>query len=165
MKKFKNKLSDFYKWVKGSELVELDYIDVSEDPVRPELDLEFRLGRNRKIYGLEYKGNIEGVVCIALCSEVPKSTRALEKFSSDVKEKKIAIAYTIWSRKRGAGRQLLGKIRKHIEKNTEAKRLLTLSPLTPVATHFHIKNRAKLTNINSNTQNFEYTLNKKDNNE
>ena len=119
MKKFKNKLSDFYKWVKGSELVELDYIDVSEDPVRPELDLEFRLGRNRKIYGLEYKGNIEGVVCIALCSEVPKSTRALEKFSSDVKENKIAIAYTIWSRKRGAGRQLLGKIRKHIEKNSE----------------------------------------------
>ncbi len=49
MKKFKNKLSDFYKWVKGSELVELDYIDVSEDPVRPELDLEFRLSRNRKI--------------------------------------------------------------------------------------------------------------------
>ncbi len=165
MKKFKNKLSDFYKWVKGSELVELDYIDVSEDPVRPELDLEFRLGRNRKIYGLEYKGNIEGVVCIALCSEVPKSTRALEKFSSDVKENKIAIAYTIWSRKRGAGRQLLGKIRKHIEKNTDAKRFLTLSPLTPVATHFHIKNGAKLININSNTQNFEYALNKKDNNE
>ena len=165
MRKFKNKLSNFFKWVKGSELVELDYIDVSEDPVRPELDLDFRLSHNRKIYGLEYKDNIEGVVCIAMCSEVPKSTRALEKFSSDEKEKYIAIAYTIWSRKRGAGRQLLGKIRKHVEKNTNAKRFLTLSPLTPVATHFHIKNGAKLININANTQNFEYELNKKDKDE
>ena len=165
MRKFKNKLSNFFKWVKGSELVELDYIDVSEDPVRPELDLDFRLSHNRKIYGLEYKDNIEGVVCIAMCSDVPKSTRALEKFSSDEKEKYIAIAYTIWSRKRGAGRQLLGKIRKHVEKNTNAKRFLTLSPLTPVATHFHIKNGAKLVNINANTQNFEYDLNKKDKNE
>ena len=33
MKIFKSKLSDFYKWVKGTELVELDDIDVSEDPV------------------------------------------------------------------------------------------------------------------------------------
>ena len=165
MRKFKNKLSNFFKWVKGSELVELDYIDVSEDPVRPELDLDFRLSHNRKIYGLEYKDNIEGVVCIAMCSDVPKSTRALEKFSSDEKEKYIAIAYTIWSRKRGAGRQLLGKIRKHVEKNTNAKRFLTLSPLTPVATHFHIKNGAKLVNINANTQNFEYELNKKDKDE
>ena len=165
MKKFKNKISDFFKWVSGSELVELDSIDVSEDPVRPELDLKFRLSYGRKIYGLEYKNNIEGVVCIAMCSEVPKSTRALEKFSSDEKEKYIAIAYTIWSRKRGAGRQLLGKIRKHVEKNTNAKRFLTLSPLTPVATHFHIKNGAKLVNINANTQNFEYELNKKDKDE
>jgi len=165
MKKFKNTISDFFKWVSGTELVELDSIDVSEDPVRPELDLEFRLSHGRKIYGLEYKDNIEGIVCIAMCSEIPKTTRALDKFSSDEKEKHIAIAYTIWSRKRGAGRQLLGKIRKHIEKNTDAKRFLTLSPLTPVATHFHIKNGAKLININANTQNFEYELNKKDKDE
>ena len=37
MKKFKDNLNDFFKWVKGTELVELDDIDVSEDPVRPEL--------------------------------------------------------------------------------------------------------------------------------
>ena len=100
-----------------------------------------------------------------MCSEVPKTTRALDNFSSDENKKYIAIAYTIWSRKRGAGRQLLGKIRKHVERNTDAKRFLTLSPLTPVATHFHIKNGAKLININANTQNFEYELNKKDKDE
>jgi len=35
-----------------------------------------------------------------------------------------------------------------------------LSPLTPMATHFHIRNGAKLININATTQNFEYKLKK-----
>ena len=42
------------------------------------------------------------------------------------------------------------------EIRTETKRLVTLSPLTPMATHFHINNGAKLISINSETQNFEY---------
>ena len=41
VKKFKDNIDDFFKWVKGTELVELDDIDVSEDPVRPELDIRF----------------------------------------------------------------------------------------------------------------------------
>ena len=36
----KDNVNNFFKWVKGTELVELDDIDVSEDPVRPELDLD-----------------------------------------------------------------------------------------------------------------------------
>ena len=43
MKKFKDSVDDFFKWVKGTELVELDDIDVSEDPVRPELTLGLEL--------------------------------------------------------------------------------------------------------------------------
>ena len=35
MIKIKDNLNNFFKWVKGTELVELDNIDVSEDPVRP----------------------------------------------------------------------------------------------------------------------------------
>ena len=107
-------------------------------------------------------------MCIAYTNDIPKSVRELDMMSELAflkEEKTCAIAYTVWSRKRGAGRQLLGKIRKHVEKNTNAKRFLTLSPLTPVATHFHIKNGAKLININANTQNFEYELNKKDKDE
>ena len=34
MKAFKNKVDNFFKWVKGSELVLLEEIDVTEDPVR-----------------------------------------------------------------------------------------------------------------------------------
>ena len=50
VKKFKDNIDDFFKWVKGTELVELDDIDVSEDPVRPELTLGFRLTNGRKIF-------------------------------------------------------------------------------------------------------------------
>jgi len=54
MIKIKDSVEDFFKWVKGSELVELDDIDVSEDPVRPELTLGFRITHGRKIFGLKY---------------------------------------------------------------------------------------------------------------
>ena len=50
---FKLNLTDF-SWIKKSNFIELDNIDVSEDPVRPELDLEWRTTHDRKIYGLEY---------------------------------------------------------------------------------------------------------------
>ena len=59
MKTIKDRVDNFFKWVKGSELVELTDIDVSEDPVRPELDLEFRTSYGRKIYGLKYEDSIE----------------------------------------------------------------------------------------------------------
>jgi len=35
--KVKKKLDDFFDWVKGAELVELNSCDTNEDPVRPEL--------------------------------------------------------------------------------------------------------------------------------
>ena len=36
--------------------------------------------------------------------------------------------------------------------------VMTLSPLTPMATHFHIRNGAKLIQMNPTTQNFEYKV-------
>ena len=62
MKKFKDNIDDFFKWVKGTELVELDDIDTSEDPVRPELTLGFRIMHGRKIFGLKYNNEIEAIV-------------------------------------------------------------------------------------------------------
>ena len=62
----KYNLQDFFKWVKGTELVELDDIDVSEDPVRPELTLGWRITNGRKIFGLQYDNEIEGIICLSL---------------------------------------------------------------------------------------------------
>ena len=152
----KYNLQDFFKWVKGTELVELDDIDVSEDPVRPELTLGFRITNGRKIFGLRYDNNIEAIVCVAFCPEVPFTVREMD-YMSRVKDGDIAVAYTVWSRKRGAGREIIIKLREWaISKGYE--KLVTLSPLTPMATHFHIKNGAKQIHINEETQNFEYGL-------
>jgi len=40
---------DFFSWIKKTELVELDGVNPSDDPVRPELDNEFRTSKGRKI--------------------------------------------------------------------------------------------------------------------
>lgn len=76
---------------------------------------------------------------------------------SRVKDGKVGVAYTVWSRKRGAGKEIVKKLSEWAKKN-KVERLVTLSPLTPMATHFHIKNGAKQVHINEETQNFEYIL-------
>tara|TARA_B100001778_G_scaffold61551_1_gene48040 strand:- start:54 stop:542 length:489 start_codon:yes stop_codon:yes gene_type:complete len=160
MKTYRNKLDDFFRWVKGTELVELDDIDVSEDPVRPELTLGWRITHGRKIYGLKYDNEIEGIICIAFCNDIPYNVRELDMMSelANIKdEKKIAIAYTVWSRKRGAGKEIMNKVLE-FAKDKGIERVVTLSPLTPMATHFHIRNGAKQIHINDETQNFEYKL-------
>ena len=156
MKKWKDNIEDFFKWVKGTELVELDNIDVSEDPVRPELTLGFRITHGRKIFGLKYNDEIEAIICVAFCPEVPFTVREMD-YMSRVKDGKVAVAYTVWSRKRGAGKEIVKKLSDWAKKNA-IERLVTLSPLTPMATHFHIKNGAKQVHINEETQNFEYSL-------
>lgn len=156
MKKFKDRVNDFFKWVKGTELVELDNIDVSEDPVRPELTLGFRITNGRKIFGLRYENEIEAIVCVAFCPEVPYTVRELD-YMSRVKDGKIGVAYTVWSRKRGAGKKIMEEALK-FAKSKGYKRIVTLSPLTPMATHYHIRNGAKLLGHNPTTQNFEYKL-------
>ena len=162
MKKFKDNIDDFFKWVKGTELVELDDIDVSEDPVRPELTLGFRIMHGRKIFGLKYNNEIEAIVCIAYCPEVPFTVREMEYMSQaanqDGQRGEILVAYTVWSRKRGAGKEIIKKLAEWADTQNFG-RLVTLSPLTPMATHFHIRNGAKQIHINEETQNFEYKLN------
>ena len=163
MKKFKDSVDDFFKWVKGTELVELDDIDVSEDPVRPELTLGFRILHGRKIFGLKYNDEIEAIVCIALCPEVPFTVREMDYMSQaanqDGQRGEIVVAYTVWSRKRGAGREIINKLYDFLKnERVKTKRLVTLSPLTPMATHFHISNGAKQIAINDTSQNFEYKL-------
>tara|TARA_R100000995_G_scaffold82954_1_gene57791 strand:+ start:4396 stop:4896 length:501 start_codon:yes stop_codon:yes gene_type:complete len=163
-KKIANKvgsLDNFFKWVKGTNLIELDSIDITEDPVRPELSLEFRKSYDRKIYGLEFNKEIEGIICVAFTNDIPKTVKELDLMSQNAHFKQnadTAVAYTVWSRKRGAGKEILQKTTEFVKGKEDIKRLVTLSPLTPMATHFHIRNKAKLISINPTTQNFEYRL-------
>ena len=124
--------------------------------VRPELSLEWRQEYGRQIFGLKYEDNIEGIVCVAYTNDVPQSVRELELMSENAHMKDnadTAVAYTVWSRKRGAGREIIHKLLEHVKANESIQKVVTLSPLTPMATHFHIRNGAKLVQHNPDTQN------------
>tara|TARA_B100000925_G_scaffold234072_1_gene182657 strand:+ start:646 stop:1191 length:546 start_codon:yes stop_codon:yes gene_type:complete len=160
-------IDNFFGWVKGAKLVELKNCNPEEDPVRPELDNNFRTGFGRKIYGVEYQNEIYAVMCFAYVNKIPKSVDELEKLSTDAflqsamrdqKGGQIAIAYTVWSKKKGGGKLIVKEVFKKIKKSNHLNRLVTLSPLTEMATNFHERNGAKLIQINENTQNFEYKV-------
>ena len=160
-------IDNFFGWIKGAKLIELKECNTEEDPVRPELDNEFRTGYGRRIYGVEYQGEIYAVMCFAYTNTIPKSVDELEKLSTDAflqsamrdqSGGQIAIAYTVWSKKKGGGKLIVKEVFKKIKKSNHLNRLVTLSPLTEMATKFHTRNGAKLVQINEKTQNFEYKV-------
>ena len=149
---------NFFNWIKKTELVELSEINVNDDPIRPELDNAFRTSQGRKIFGLKFNKEIEGVVCVAFVNEIPSTIKELELMSIGENEGKIAVAYTLWSLKKGAGKKIMKELLKYMKDNNHLDSVMTLSPLTPMATHYHIRNGAKLIKINPTSQNFEYHL-------
>ena len=162
-------IDNFFDWIKGAELIELKECNVNEDPVRPELDNIFRRSYGRKIFGVKYMGESHAVMCFAYTNEVPKNVIELDKFSHDAflqsaqrdqNVGQIAIAYTVWSKKKGGGKLIVNEVFKKIKKSNHLNRLITLSPLTDMATRFHTSNGAKLIQVNDTTQNFEYIVSK-----
>ena len=161
------KVGTLFDWIKGAKLVELTECNTDEDPVRPELDIIFRRSHGRKIYGVKYMGEIHAVMCFAYTNHIPKNVEELDKFSQDAflqstlrgqNVGQIAIAYTVWSKKRGGGKLIVKEVYKKVKKSNHLNRLVTLSPLTEMATKFHTKNGAKLLQVNEKTQNFEYEV-------
>ena len=163
----KKKLDTFFNWIKGAELIELQSCDVSEDPVRPELDIKFRTKYGRKIYGVKYKKEICAIMCFGFTNEIPKTVEELDLMTKDAHLQstlrdqnvgKIAVAYTVWSKKKGGGKLIVKEVFKKIKRSNHLNRLVTLSPLTEMATKFHTRNGAKLLQKNETTQNFEYKI-------
>tara|TARA_B100001778_G_scaffold265274_1_gene226218 strand:- start:469 stop:1116 length:648 start_codon:yes stop_codon:yes gene_type:complete len=150
------------------DLMEMPYIDCKEDPVRPELDLAFRQAYGRKIFGLkDEEGDICAIMCFAFTNEVPKTVEEMDRMSKDAAmqavhragvQGNIAIAYTVWAKKRGGGKHMVNEVYKMVKKSGHLNRLVTLSPLTEMARKFHIKNGAKELQVNEDTQNFEYDI-------
>ena len=66
-------------------------------------------------------------------------------------------------KKKGGGKLIVKEVFKKIKKSNHLDRLITLSPLTEMASRFHSKNGAKLLYVNETTQNFEYLVEKKKN--
>tara|TARA_B100001121_G_C18554700_1_gene557320 strand:+ start:359 stop:877 length:519 start_codon:yes stop_codon:yes gene_type:complete len=166
--KIRQKFENFFDWIKGAELVELDTCNIKEDPIRPELDIKFRTSYGRKIFGVKYKKEICAVMCFGFTNEIPKTIEEFDLMTRDAYLQsaswrnnnvgKIAIAYTVWSKKKGGGKLIVKEAFKKIKKSNHLNRLVTLSPLTTMARNFHLKNGAQELSVNEKTQNFEYKV-------
>ena len=168
MEKIKQKLKDLFTRNPRFDLIDLDNIDVTEDPVRPELSVEFRLSNGKRILGLKDEaGDTAAIICIAFTNDVPATVEEMALMSHDAYNQsilrgglvgRIAIAYTVWAKKKGGGKHILNEVYKKFKREHHIERLITLSPLTEMAERFHLKNGAKLLRKNEDTQNFEYDI-------
>jgi hypothetical protein len=135
---------------------------IKDDPVRPHLPTFWRVDPNREVYVLEddETNEVQAVICVAYCNEVPTDEGELEKFSTpttpDEPIGNIAVFYTVWSYKPGAGRKLVLGTAQLIRDTMQVIRFVTLSPQTEMARQFHLRNGAVVLQVNTTSVNYEY---------
>ena len=139
------------------------YALCQDDPVRPHISADQRLQKGKDVLVLrDDKENITAVICVAYTNEVPSNEKELEYFSQaacqDGQHGSIAVAYTVWSYAKGAGREIVLQARDFVTANRPITRIVTLSPLTAMAERFHLRNGATLIAKHPYAQNFEYKL-------
>lgn len=128
---------------------------LKEDPVRPQIPTDQRVGPNRDIFVLHEQQRVDAITCVSYCARIPEKETDL--FGSI--DPSIAVFYTIWSYRQGAGRELLLNSVDSISKNHPyIKRFVTLSPKTDMARRFHLRNGALICQENQDTINYEYLL-------
>ena len=129
---------------------------VRDDPVRPEIPLEFRVTENSEIIVLQdLYGKSTAAVCVLYRDTVPRSVDELLVFDS--LDPTVAVFYTIWSYVPGAGRKLIVAARKDIQtRRSYIKKYVTLSPPTDMARVFHLRNGASVLNVNIDSVNYGY---------
>jgi hypothetical protein len=130
---------------------------VKDDPVRPDIPVEFRVSEHSEIFVLldDVYQKPQAVVCVVYKDFVPRDVielaRALEHTAN------TAVFYTIWSYAAGAGRQLIQAARAEIQcRRDYIKTFVTLSPPTDMARQFHLRNGAGIFSVNSDTVNYIY---------
>jgi len=139
--------------IKDIENPLLEYI--KDDPVRPDLPVEFRISDNRFI-GALVSDKPEAIVCVSLHDFIPESVEDLKQVNE---LPTTAIFYTIWSYRAGAATKLLFDVVEEIRKlHPSIKRFVTLSPKTEMARKFHLRNGARVFRENADTINYEYTV-------
>ncbi|MDA8940539.1 hypothetical protein N9H34_00250 [bacterium] len=134
---------------------------IKDDPVRPHLSAEFRTRGRNKAFALVEDTEVLAIVCCALTFGVPTEEKDL---TSKEGHEMVVSPYTVWSYKKGAGRQIIECLLRFVQQEHQEisksywPRIVTLSPKTEMAENFHLKNGAKKIGDNETTNNFEYSL-------
>lgn len=127
---------------------------IKDDPVRPDIPVEFRVSDGRIVAVLEDENKPDAMVCISFHDFVPKT---VEDLSLVNEQANTAVFYTIWSYKPGAGRSLLEQAVTYLKETYPTiTNFVTLSPKTETAKRFHLKNGASILRENTDTVNYVY---------
>lgn len=129
---------------------------VKDDPVRPEIPVEFRVSNGRLIAALVDNEKPAAMVCVSFHDFIPRTVDDLLQYSTNPT---TAIFYTIWSYSPGAGVKLLRETVSRLKETYPTiTRFVTLSPKTEMARKFHLRNGALIFQENETTVNYEYCM-------
>lgn len=167
---------DIYQFKQGCNMTirlikKREYDIIQDDPVRPHIPIEDRVAIGNEVYVMENDKHIDAVLCISYMNQVPEDEYQMKQFNQAAYQEgqrgNIAVFYTIWSNKKGMGREMvLQGIETLKKKKPHIKRFVTLSPINQMATNFHTSNGATLIGMKKGYvingketpgyQNFEY---------
>ena len=134
---------------------------LKDDTVRPELNYDFRFSNGRECFALKEDNDVYAIICVAYTHQVPKTVEELDEYAfNDFNDPNaIAVFYTVWSYKNGAGRDIVFNVVDLIKHfNPHVKRFVTLSPKTEMARKFHLRNGAIVLSDNESSVNYEYNV-------
>ena len=127
---------------------------IKDDPVRPHIPLDQRINDAAEILILRAGEEVLAATCMQWLSSIPESEEELQTLG---KEHCVAVFYTIWSYKPGAGASLLQTAAEWLKQEYQTlTSIVTLSPKTEMARRFHTKNGASVFRDNLNSVNYRY---------
>jgi hypothetical protein len=127
---------------------------IKDDPVRPHIPLEQRVNNFAEILLLKAGEEVLAATCMQWLTDVPEDEADLVKLAEN---KDVAVFYTIWSYKPGAGQQLIKAAADWLlGEYKDIKAIVTLSPQTEMAKRFHLKNGASIRRENETSVNYQY---------
>ncbi len=129
---------------------------IQDDPVRPEIPIEFRVSERSNIFVLlDELGEPTASVCAVYKDSVPGAV--VELAYPNMMTPTVAVFYTIWSYRAGAGRALIRSALTWLSQHRpEISQFVTLSPQTAMARAFHLRNGASVYRENDDSVNYIY---------
>jgi hypothetical protein len=129
---------------------------IKDDPIRPEIDTRQRINKNSNVFVLmgEDEKIPMAVTCVKYLFKVPQNVSEL---LLSPKKEKYAIFYSIWSYRKGAGKELIAEAKREIKNSKpNIEGFFTLSPKSDMVREFHLGNGASVYRENEDSINYEY---------
>jgi hypothetical protein len=123
-----------------------------DDPVRPKISPKRKVSPFGRVYMWLENKKIGAVVCCSYRLNIPKTERELLQVENYNQDGMKVILYSIWSYEKGCGQKLVQSVLARYRED----RVITMSPKTEMAKNFHLRNGAKVLQVNRTTVNYEY---------